>query len=419
MIAPETKSPAIALPGKPELVIFTACSTNYLTKALAMCRSALQHVPEADVVIMLADRKRAITIGDTRIRLLWAEDLDYPDLLSCAFKYNIIEFNTALKPFAAARLLDQYRKVIYLDPDVCVYSGLESVIHGLDDAAALFTPHALSPYEGSGRPSDRDLLRFGAFNLGFFAVSDKPQARALLEWWHRQCLECCFYEPSLGLGVDQKWIDLALAFFEGAVILRDPGLNVAFWNLHERRLSQSIGRWKVNDAFDLGFVHFSSFVEADQMAIADKQTRYATGTRPDFAAASKVYREHLREAKDLVTVETAYGFETFDNGQSINPMLRRMYAIHLAERFSEVRDPFDSNGSVHAFARRNALLSVATATTNHQNFKVASAHAKEQRIISTLFRWALRLLGPERYFALMRYLAHYSSTLNQSDLLRK
>src|ERR1017187_7472506 len=41
--------------------------------------------------------------------------------------------------------------------------------------------------------------------------------------------------------VDQKWINLAPCFFENVKILKQPGCNMAFWNLHERHLSSEGG----------------------------------------------------------------------------------------------------------------------------------------------------------------------------------
>lgn len=403
----------------PETVIFTACSVNYLEKAMAMCQSARAHHPGVDLVILLVDRKRPVTIATPGVRLLWAEDVGFPDFLQCAFKYNIIELNTALKPFVAMKLLERHRKVIYLDPDVCVFSTLDSVIHALDKHATVFTPHALSPYVGAGRPSDQDLLRFGCFNLGFFAANNSADALALLGWWHHQCVDSCFYEPQVGLGVDQKWIDLAPAFFDGVYILKDPGLNVAFWNLHERYLYSSPAGWRVNDAFPLGFVHFSSFVEADRTAIADKQTRYPAASRPDFLEAGEVYRRYLEMAKNSVMVDDlTYGYAHFDDGTAISPALRRFYAVFREERFSDCGDPFRTPGSVHDFARVNRLLSSRSAVVAHTNFKAQGAYSKERKVIASLFRLALRVLGPDRYFSLLRYLAHYSSILNQEDLIK-
>ena len=401
-------------------VIFTACSVNYLAKAVAMCLSALDYQSDVDLVILVVDRKRPVTLSDPRVRLLWAEDIGFPDYLKCAFKYNIIELNTALKPFTALKLLEAYKKVIYLDPDVCVFSSLTSVISSLDQHSTVFTPHSLSPFPGPGRPSDQDLLRFGCFNLGFFAVNDSSDAQMLLTWWHLQCLNNCFYEPQVGLGVDQKWIDLAPAFFNGVHILKDPGLNVAFWNLHERRLSKSQAGWFVNDVSPLGFVHFSSFVEAERTIIADKQTRHGPGSRPDFSEVGDVYRKYLGAAKKLVNVEDAdYGYSKFDNNISISPSLRRFYALFKDQRFRDFSNPFLSSGPIYEFADINKLLSFKPPVVAHANFKTQAVYSTEQRIITIAFRWVLRLLGPDKYFIFLRYLAHYSSIFNQTDLLKR
>ena len=385
-----------------------------------MALSALDHHPNVDVVILIADGKRLVTVCDERVKLLWAEDLNFPDYLKCAFKYNIIEFNTAIKPFAALHLIASYERVIYLDPDTCVFSPLITVHAGLDEHAVVFTPHALSPYDGDSRPSDRDLLRFGACNLGFFAVRRSESAQRMLQWWHERCHLDCFYEPQLGLGVDQKWIDLAFSFFDGLGILRDPGLNVAFWNLHERQISSTSDGWRVNNEALLGFVHFSSFVEFDEQAVADKQTRYPVGSRPDFALAGRVYRSYLQRAKALVTVaDLGYRYGRFENGDAISPALRRFYAISDSAVIKAAANPFVSNGPVHKFAQEHRLFSPEQAATTHASFKVQANYSRQQKIITSAFRLALRLLGPDRYFNLMRYLAHYSSLLNQGDLLRK
>jgi len=415
----DSDSTAAGIVAPYELVVFTACSVNYLVKAMAMCRSVLDHHPDVALVILLADRKRRVTLTDQRVRLLWAEDLGFPEFLQCAFKYNIIELNTALKPFVALRLLENYKKVIYLDPDICLFSSLSRIAVLLDSHSTILTPHAISPYLGTGRPNDQDLLRFGCFNLGFFAVNASNNARAMLQWWHQQCLHYCFYEPQVGLGVDQKWMDLAAAFCSGVHVLKDVGVNVAFWNLHERQLKKTSDGWVVNELIPLCFVHFSSFVENNRDVIADKQTRYEAGSCPEFAEAGDVYRGYLTLGRTMAHVEsTQYGFAQFDNGRAISPALRRFYALVKNEKFCDCQDPFLENGPVYRFAQKHRLLTGAKSTQVHINFKATSGYQREQRVIAMLFRWSLRILGPDRYFAFLRYLSQYTSIFNQSNLFK-
>lgn len=401
-------------------IVFTACSVNYLPKAVAMCRSVQTHDPEVDVAILVVDRKRPVTVAGGGIELIWAEDSGFQDYAQASFKYNIIELNTALKPHVAASLLDRYEKVVYLDPDICTFNSLSPILDDLDRHSVLLSPHALAPFEDEARPSDVDLLRFGAYNLGFFAVRRSDAARAMLKWWDRRCQDQCWYEPSLGLGVDQKWMDLAPAFFEGVSITKHPGINVAFWNLHERMITRDGGgRWMVNEVHPLIFVHFSSFDERDEMAVAGKQTRFASGSRPDFTAVRDVYARALAESAQSITADSLeYGYSRMSDGRMIGPALRRFYAAQLDRDFADVVDPFDANGPVHAFARRHRLFSGNARPDKHIDFKAEQQFGRQKAILDHGFRMVLRVLGPDRYYMLMRYLAHYSSILKQTDLLR-
>ncbi|MCW4461888.1 putative nucleotide-diphospho-sugar transferase [Sphingomonas sp. BT-65] len=401
-------------------IVFTACSVNYLPKAMAMGRSVLAHDPGCDVAILVVDRRCPVEVEDDRITLIWAQDTSFPDYLRAAFKYNIIELNTALKPHVAAMLLDRYEKVVYLDPDVYVFNSLAPLFDDLDHYDLLLSPHALAPYTDDHRPNAVDLLRFGVYNLGFFGVRRSPGARPLLDWWDQCCQTDCWYEPSMGLGVDQKWMDLAPALFNNVHIVKHPGVNVAFWNLHERTIGRNAdGTWTVNNDHPLIFVHFSSFDDHDQTAIAGKQTRFAPGSRADFSMARDIYAQALAgSARSIRTSSSEYGYNRMSDGRMISPALRRFFAAQLDTQFHDVVDPFDAAGPVYAFARRHRLFSSRERPDKHVDFKAEKQFGRQKAVLDMGFRLALKFLGPDRYFMLMRYLAHYSSILKQNDLLR-
>lgn len=385
-----------------------------------MAKSVLANAPECDVAILVVDSKRDVSIDDHRIEIIWAQDTEFPNYLSAAFKYNIIEFNTALKPHVASMLLRRYQKVIYLDPDVYVFGSLDPLLDKLDKYDFLLSPHTLTPYPDDLRPDVFDLLRFGAYNLGFFAARRAPNTQALIDWWDHCCQRDCWYEPALGLGVDQKWMDLVPAFFNNVHILRSPGVNVAFWNLHERVISKDgNGRWIVNGEHPLLFFHFSSFDNDNAAAIAKKQTRFAPGSRSDFLLARTAYSAALRESSESIrTSSTEYGYSQMSDGRVISPALRRFFAAQLSTQFASVVDPFEAGGSVHAFGCRHRLFSAHASSEAHVGFKAEDQFKRQKRILDAGFRLILRLIGADRYFLLMRYLSHYSSILKQTDLLR-
>jgi hypothetical protein len=260
-----------------------------------------------------------------------------------------------------------------------------------------------------------DFSRFGSFNLGFIAVRRADESRAFLEWWSDRCLQLGFYEPQSGLAVDQKWVDLAPCFFNGVKVLKLPGLNMAFWNLHERSLSRRDDGWWVNQDSPLYFFHFSSFVGADPHSIAHKQDRFPRDSRPDLNPLLDAYAERLAVHDGGTYAKTPYSFDFFKDGTYVTPALRRFYAA-LFERFRGEEDPFAAGSTLYAFAHSHSLAGPKHRPVARQTFKDMGRYSTATSAIRFLLRMALKLAGPGRYFALMRYLAYISSIRNQADL---
>lgn len=398
----------------------TICSINYIAKALVLIESYQCHHPGHDFYIVLVDRKSSeVAIERDGVTVMWAEDLGIADFRQAAFTYDVIEFNTNVKPTALKTLLARYDRVVYLDPDIEVFAPLSPVFDALDHASIVLTPHANTPILDGCKPDDLELLKFGTFNLGFVAVARCPEAFAFLDWWSARCLAHGFYEPQAGLAVDQKWVSLAPSYFPNLHVSHDVGLNLAFWNLHERQLSNHDGQWMVNDTVPLRFIHFSSFAVNRPEIIAQKQDRFAPGSRPDFEVPARAYAAKLIAAEAVKYSSQKYGFDFFDDGVYITPALRRYYAALRPVRFADVDNPFESNGPVQKFARANGLLVRGNVPAKRHNFHDMKSYGLQVRIINKMLRLALYLVGPERYFNLMRYMAHISSLRNQGDIFGK
>ncbi len=50
----------------------------------------------------------------------------------------------------------------------------------------------------------------------------------------------CYVDPGNMRFVDQRWVDFVPGIFD-CVIIRDPGCNVAYWNLDHRELTFNAG----------------------------------------------------------------------------------------------------------------------------------------------------------------------------------
>ena len=77
----------------------TIVSLNFLPYARVLCGSFHQHHPDCDFCILLVDRIPAdLDLSREPCRVVPVEDLDIPDFLSVAFKYDILELNTNVNP---------------------------------------------------------------------------------------------------------------------------------------------------------------------------------------------------------------------------------------------------------------------------------------------------------------------------------
>jgi len=395
----------------------TICSINYIAKALVLIDSYKIHHLDHDVYLILVDRKNeSIKIDREHLNVIWVEDLGVKDFLKYAFTFDVIEFNTNVKPSALKIILQTHDAVVYLDPDIKIYHPLTSVFNALETASLVVTPHSNTPVLDGHKPDDLELLKFGAFNLGFVGVSRCDEGFAFLDWWSARCLEHGFYEPQVGLGVDQKWVGLAPCFFPKMQVLHDEGLNVAFWNLHERTFTKSEEIWLVNSKTPLKFIHFSSFSASNPDAIAQKQTRFLPGSRPDFNVFAREYADELLANATEKFSKVPYGFDYFDDGTYVTPALRRFYAQLKFDAFSKDENPYRINGIVMNFAKKYGLLLKSNNASKRYNFRDMGAYSFQIKIINKFLRISLYFLGPERYFNLMRYLAHISSLRNQTDM---
>ena len=310
------------------LAIFTICSNNYLPFARVLFASARRHHPQAALFLCLADRIAGPPDpGDSAWTAVAAETLAIPDFASLAFRYDIMEFNTALKPFMFLHLLDErgFDAALYFDPDIELFAPAAAVTNALAAGAALvLTPHLCSPCEDPEEPNDIWIMRAGAYNLGFLAASRCAEALELLAWWARRLRYQCINAQPQGLFVDQKFMDLAPGYAPHTAIVRDPALNVAYWNLRQRCLGQTAAGWTVDGA-PLVFFHFSGFNPHDPSRLSKHDPHFAGDLAPPLRALTQHYAEALLAAGYGKDLGPPYAYGAFASGVRIPAAVRQMF----------------------------------------------------------------------------------------------
>ena len=407
----------------------TIASPNYLPFARTLAASYVaQHPEQRFFVLIVADLSDPEPFQvDPSFTPIMLEEIGIRDVRVEAMKYDILELNTNVKPTFLKFLIDDFRldALVYLDPDIFVYAPLEPVFEAIEaGATAVLTPHMTTPVFDGKAPSEQDLLYNGTYNLGFIAVGAGPESQRLLKWWEQRCLRLGFSEGRTGLFVDQKWINLAPGFFENVVISRDPGLNMAYWNLHERRLVETEGGYRVespvSEPVPLRFFHFSGVDLSESEVLSRNTDRFTLADRPDLGRLFAEYRRAIASNRGAAAEALPYGFDRFSDGTAVTRLARRLFAAHL-DRFTrpegDSSDPFDAAGAFARFAREQRLVK-GKAGPAKATWKEFDPEDRRVRAVHRLLRAGLRVLGPNRYELLMRYLAHISVLRHQGVFLR-
>ena len=217
----------------------TIAAQNYLAQVRVLAESFLQHHPGATFTVLVVDAESPGEVDcpeGCRVCTILDIGLDAATVHEMATIYDLTEFATAVKPTLLRYLISELiEPVTYLDPDILLYAPIADAEVLVGEHGILLTPHVLAalPRDGS-ELTEQGLLKAGIYNLGFITVT--PNANSFLEWWEeRTRFEACI-DPASAMFTDQRWIDFVPALFDAA-ICRDPGWNVAYWNLHERPLS--------------------------------------------------------------------------------------------------------------------------------------------------------------------------------------
>ena len=327
------------------LNVCTIVASNYLAYARVLADSVFAHHSGASFVLLLIDdEERAVAVEDRRIdcRRLADLGLDQAEIQRLAGIYDVTEFATAVKPLLLRRLVDEGREsVLYLDPDICVYAGLDDVSRLAEAHGIVLTPHTMQPFPRDDFQIDGFfILSAGVYNLGFVAVG--PSARPFLDWWWKVTRRDALSDVSRNMFTDQRWIDFVPSFFEHT-ILKDPGYNVAYWNLHGRNLTFDGVRYLVDGGL-LRFFHFSGFDvdRPDQLSSHQgDRPRIVLRDRPVLARLCQEYSAALERAGIRSGKDRPYGWSHAACGLLMTTRIRRLYreAVLAAERGEGVEPP--------------------------------------------------------------------------------
>jgi hypothetical protein len=237
----------------------TYFDSNYLSRGLALYRSlqALGQPFQLWILCMDPACHEALARAELPgIRPIALEDFERGDeaLLRAKGNRTLIEYYftcTASLPRYVFREDGRIELLTYLDADLYFFADPEPLFEELGGGSVGIIEHRISKRLGS-------LEEYGRYNVGWISIRRDANGIACLEWWRDRCLEWCHDRVEPGRFAEQKYLDEWPRRFEGVVVLRHPGANVAPWNLADHPVRSEGDRLRVG-ASPLLFFHFHGF----------------------------------------------------------------------------------------------------------------------------------------------------------------
>ncbi|HZZ68140.1 MAG TPA: hypothetical protein VFE18_08190 [Phenylobacterium sp.] len=310
-----------------KVLCYSSFTFSYLNRARVLYQTLRRFHPEWELVALITDQPPAGFRFDPAKepfdRVVWAEDLGIPDFQGWLFKHDVVEVCTAVKgPFIHQACSSGADAVIYLDPDTALFGSLSPLEAMLEEHDILLTPHLVDANDTPEAIADNDLSasRTGIFNLGFVAIRTTGEGARFAKWWNDRLLDWCYDDMPMGLFVDQRWCDHVPALFDHVKVVRDPGYNVASWNLSTRTLSvRKDGQVTVNGA-PLRFWHFTKLGP-----MGDAMTKKYGATNFPVYEVWSWYKRQVSAATEAAIPERWWAFGAYSDGTPIAKAHRVLY----------------------------------------------------------------------------------------------
>lgn len=401
-----------------KISICTIVSLNYFSNALTLCESVHKYHDNIDFNILIVDKSiNEVCECNERYIVYDVQNIGIKNVDKLAFKYNVTEFNTAVKPFFMEYLYEKkgYNSVIYIDPDMMLFNKIDGLLNLLKENSMILTPHICENRYKEGTMSEVDFLKSGIYNLGFIATKRDDNTFKMLKWWKERLYDQCYKEDSWGLAWDQKWMNFLPALFDGVFILRDLGYNMAHWNMHERYISKVNGEFVINNKYKLVIYHFSqyrinepNYIYKPPNFMVNDSVIVKLTDRPDLKELYNIYYNTMVKNNYDKFSKLKYGFNYFDNGIEILKINRRLYG-GLEDKLLFYNDPFNTSecNSFYRWSIKHRYISLNNIKNIKKDLEIKkvnklSTSKRQIKLVLRLFEIMRRVLGVNKYCNLLR-----------------
>ncbi len=413
---------------------FTIVAKNYIGLARILGHSLSKVNPDINFKIFVADEfpQNVKSLPDNVVISRKVLDYSSEEWTDMSFKYDLTEFCTSIKPGVFKYLFAQgYDKVLYFDPDIYIFSSINTILQRLEDYDIVLTPQIAGIHiDYTGEHPEWAMNVNGIFNLGFCGMRKSLITDKIILWWQKRLKTECFADRSVGNFTDQKWMDWmpGLLGNEYLYISHDLGMNMAPWNYFERELFKKDDtlyvRFRTNDnpqhEFRLVFIHFAGYdyQKMKQGFIVRKRIENLQEYK-DLHLATDIYCKAVANNKDIFDefITLPYTYSSYDNGIPISTFHRRLYHGY-SEKYGPVRNPFSTNKeSFYSMIKKKGMI------INDNIDKISKLNLsnmdRKRKMIGMLFCVLYKFMGYKRYVLFVKSLYNYCRPEWHLFLIRK
>ncbi|WP_248927695.1 hypothetical protein [Paenibacillus hamazuiensis] len=320
------------------MIVCTVTCADNLHEAAVMAKSVKRHMNGSKVIVCLAEKTMhpaALTIRHFD-QVVLAASLGIPNFPHYLFKYVLFEGVTSMKPHLLKYLMSCYpneRQFLYLDSDMKMFRFPEELAGAMERSSIVLVPQQIE-----AESLWEEHLFNGSLNSGLLGVTRSEEASRFIGWWAERTYHYGFFDDQFF--ADQKWLDLAAAFFD-VHVFKHPGYNVAFWNLHEkarRGLHVAGGELHLTDKplCIFHYSHYESFLPNCFVKL---------GIDPQGARAiMDSYGRELAETGIQDIALTHWSYDFFDSGEPILSESRVKFKNNPAFRIA-MPNPYAASNS--------------------------------------------------------------------------
>lgn len=314
-----------------------------LPAARVLADGYLRHNPGHEFVVVVVDAPvDGLSWGEIRVHDARWLGMDRTEFLRMATGFEPAELVGALKPHLLRRLLADHPTALYLESDGQVLGAFPELAELAAEHGVVLTPRVLHPLPADAEDPDQSALAAaGPFDLGLVTVGQG--ARPLLDHWAKRTRDDIAERRTGPLG-DARWAGAIPGLFEH-LVLRDPGLNVGYWNAHERRLAEGPGGVVRAGDVPLRFLRAPGYRPDKPWLLSTHdwpRPRVLLSEEPVLSALFASYRQRLLEAgyraptappsgATPTAAPAPHGFSQLPDGTLITPAMRRLFRTEWLE----------------------------------------------------------------------------------------